>query len=195
MDEHRRALIIFARKPEAGKVKTRLAATLGNDKALDIYIKLLEHTRRVAAAATCDKYVFLTEPKHDDFWDGFTDEMQQGDTLGARMQHSFQFLFEKGYNHVLIIGSDCPGLDADIISKGFEELNEADIVIGPATDGGYYLLGMDKMHPSLFQNKSWSTGTVFDDTISDINAAGLSFFTLPGLSDVDEEKDIPAAWL
>ena len=195
MKELERALIIFARKPEIGKVKTRLAATIGDEKTLGIYTKLLLHTKTIATDVSCDKYVFLTEMKHDNFWDGFSDEVQEGDSLGMRMHHAFQLLFNKGYKQVLIIGSDCPGLNSYIINQGFEKLMSADVVIGPATDGGYYLLGMKKLHNQLFENKQWSTGSVLNDTLDDINAASLNCAIMQKLTDVDEEKDIPADWL
>jgi len=191
----KKALIVFARKPVAGAVKTRLAATIGNEKALNIYVRLLKHTKNVITPVNCDKYVFLTESGQDNFWAGFINEVQQGDTLGARMHNAFELLFSSGYNKVLIIGSDCPHLTTNIVEEGFNKLISNDIVIGPATDGGYYMLGMKKLYQKLFENKSWSTAFVFDDTMRDIVTLALSHHLLPELSDVDEEKDVPAEWL
>ena len=191
----KKGLIIFARKPILGKVKTRLAATIGEVKALNIYKKLLLHTRSVAKEATCQGFVFLTEEDEDDFWKEFYCHLQSGETLGDRMYEAFNLLFDKGYHQCIIIGSDCHELTKEIINFAFDALITNDIVIGAATDGGYYLLGMKKMHPLLFMNKNWSTENVFTQTLMDIKQQGLTYYTMPLLNDVDEEKDIPPEWL
>lgn len=196
MTNQKKALIIFARKPEKGKVKTRLAATIGEEKALQIYLLLLEHTREIAKKICCDCFVFLTEPTKDNFWDGFFCEQQQGITLGEKMMHAFEILFKRGYNQCIIIGSDCPDLQKEIVENAFQYLlNNNDVVIGPAEDGGYYLLGMKKLIPALFINKEWSTEKVFKNTIADIENLNLTYRILPVLNDVDEEKNIPQQWL
>ena len=189
------ALIIFARKPEAGKVKTRLSATIGNEKALAIYIRLLEHTRHIVNELSCEKYVFLTHEKHDDFWNGFNHELQLEHSLGDRMSHAFALLFKKGHKHVIIIGTDCPDITPEIVEEAFRQLSSNDIVIGPAEDGGYYLLGMNRYHATLFQDIQWSSEVVYNQTIEKINDNNLSYYNLPELSDVDEEKDVPKDWL
>ena len=191
----KKGLIIFARKPVIGKVKTRLAATIGDLKALEIYKKLLMHTRAVAKSVSCDAFAFLTENDTDNFWQGFSCELQTGESLGDRMHEAFNLLFKKGYKHCIIIGSDCPGLTNEIINDAYVALNTNDVVIGAATDGGYYLLGMKKLHNSLFKNKNWSTENVFTETLVDIKQHALTYKTLPVLHDVDEEKDVPAEWL
>ncbi len=195
MNKTKNALIIFARKPEAGKVKTRLAKTIGNANTLQIYIKLLEHTRTVGKEMECDSFVFLTEPMNDDFWDGFFCELQHGETLGDKMQHAFELVFNKGYQHCVIIGSDCPGLDTKIVKKAFAFLALNDVAIGPAEDGGYYLLGMKKLIPAIFSEKDWSTAAVYQQTIKDLQNLQLSYKVLPVLNDVDEEKDVPEEWI
>ncbi len=191
----KKGLIIFARKPVLGKVKTRLAATVGDLKALDIYKRLLIHTRSVAKGATCQSFAFLTEDDEDDFWKGFSCHLQSGETLGDRMYEAFSLLFTKGYHQCIIIGSDCPGLTKEIINAAFDALITNDIVIGAAADGGYYLLGMKKIYTLLFKNKNWSTENVFTHTLMDIKQDCLTYHTMPVLNDVDEEKDIPAEWL
>lgn len=189
------ALIIFVRKPELGKVKTRLAAQIGNEKALSIYKKLLEHTKVVAKKAACDTFVFCTETWEDHFWEGFYTGQQEGNDLGEKMQNAFSTLFKKKYKHVVIIGSDCPSLSANIIAEAFNALHNCNIVVGPAEDGGYYLLGMNALYPDIFRNKAWSTDLVFEQTINDVKALQLSYKVLPVLNDVDELKDVPAEWL
>lgn len=187
----KKALIIFVRKPEAGKVKTRLAAQIGNEKALEVYIKLLQHTKFVALESDCDKYIFATENRDDNTWRGFNIEQQSEGDLGERMAHAFENLFNKNYKKVVIIGSDCPGLSVKHLEEAFGSLNNHDVVIGPAHDGGYYLLGMKKLHKKIFENKNWSTDSVFADSMHTIDKLHLSCFQLETLIDVDEEKDLP----
>lgn len=195
MNNNSKALIIFARKPELGKVKTRLAATTGPEKALEIYIKLLKHTRQLAANLNCDKFVFLTEPTEDDFWKGFNIELQEGDSLGMRMQYAFKLLFDQHYKSVVIIGSDCFELTSSIIDMAFDTLLEKDVVLGPALDGGYYLLGMRQLLPKLFSGKQWSTENVFNDTLKDIKNFQHTYHILPVLNDIDFIEDVPKEWL
>jgi rSAM/selenodomain-associated transferase 1 len=188
------ALIIFVRSPELGKVKTRLAAQIGKDNALLVYKKLLTHTKSVAAALPCDVFIFAADALQDEQWNKFIIEQQSGDDLGKKMLHAFKTVFEKGYKKSVIIGSDCPELSASHVKQAFKILDDTDIVIGPAKDGGYYLLGMKKIYKALFQINTWSTATVFDETIASINASQLSYKELEALTDVDEEKDLPDEW-
>jgi len=186
-------LMIFVKKPEAGNVKTRLAATIGDEKALDIYLQLLERTQEVTRPLPCHKTVYYTPEIVDfDLFDNqnYRKALQQEGDLGKRMQVAFENAFAQGYEKVCIIGSDCYELDTDILKEAFAQLNEKDLVIGPATDGGYYLLGMNKMNTFLFRNKDWSTPSVLSDTLDDIKEANLSFTLLPVLTDIDEEKDL-----
>ena len=111
------------------------------------------------------------------------------------MFNAFDLLFKKGFERVVIIGSDCPGLSSKHINNAFAELNNVDVVIGPAKDGGYYLLGMKKLHSAIFNGKNWSTDAVFKETIKSIDELQLTFSKLETLTDVDEEKDIPPEWL
>lgn len=192
------ALIIFVRNPEAGKVKTRLASTLGDEKALAIYKELLAHTRKVCSGASAERFVFYAEtiPATDE-WSGgsFTRMKQAGTDLGQRMMHAFAEVFAQGHEKVLIIGSDCFELTTNIIEDAFELLEKYDTVIGPARDGGYYLLGLKKMNPALFVNKEWSTENVFRQTIHDIEKQLLTYALLPVLTDVDTEADLPPGYL
>ncbi len=192
---HHNALIIFARKPALGRVKTRLAATIGDEAALRIYVRLLAHTREVALQCGCDVHVFLTEPPADLFWQDFALNLQAEGDLGTKMQDAFIQLFSAGYHHVVIIGSDCPDLEPAHVQQAFLSLLSHDVVIGPAEDGGYYLLGLRHLHRELFTNKTWSGETVFSETIADLTRARLSYDVLPQLSDVDEAADLPEGWL
>ena len=185
------ALIIFVRKPEKGKVKTRLAATVGADKALEIYIELLTHTRAVTAEVNADKFVFYADKiEEDDLWKDkvFTKKLQGNYDLGGKMKEAFSTLFEMGFEKVVIIGSDCLELSTSIIHQAFELLNEKEVVVGPASDGGYYLLGMKNLVPTLFENKQWSTEHVFQQTINDLQKENIDYDVLITLTDVDTEE-------
>ena len=141
------AVIIFVRNPELGKVKTRLAATVGDEEALNIYSLLLNHTMQEAGKVAANKFVFYHQQiTTDDIWNGngFYKKLQTGESLGDKMKAAFDEIFKLGYNKIMIIGSDCLQLKSAIINAGFCLLDEEDTVIGPAKDGGYYLLGMKK---------------------------------------------------
>lgn len=186
------ALIIFVRHPELGKVKTRLAKTMGDENALTIYKLLLQHTHAVTVDLPCDKYVYYTDSiPEQDVWaqESYHKKKQQGNILGEKMHHAFTEVFAKGYTAVQIIGSDCATLTGAIIQQGFSSLEKNDVVIGPSTDGGYYLLGMQKPIAQIFTNKLWSTDTVLQQTINDIEVLSLSYALLPVLTDIDTEAD------
>lgn len=188
-----RALIIFIKNPAEGMVKTRLAATLGDKAALGIYKKLLAYTKVVTSAVYADKYIYYSSHiEANDEWNeaDFVKELQTGNDLGERMCNAFAGLFNKGYGQVAIIGSDCPDITADLIQQAFLELDQSDIVIGPATDGGYYLLALNKMYPAIFENITWSTNHVLEQTLAICKSINKAFHLLPVLSDVDVEGDI-----
>lgn len=190
-------LIIFYRNPVIGKVKTRLAATVGNRKALDIFQKLALHTRRVTENLPQDKIIFYSDAIDlMDMWPnaGYLKALQQGEDLGEKMHRAFQAGFETGYSAICIIGTDCYELSEEVVALAFSALESAEAVIGPAYDGGYYLLGLKKAHERIFENKEWSTSTVFERTIKDFKALGLSYVKLPVLRDIDVEDDLPADW-
>ena len=187
-----KALIIFARNPVAGKVKTRLAATIGHEQALAIYKLLLAHTAETTKKVDCNRYVFYAdEIGSADVWNDvfFRKQLQQGNDLGERMQLAFTELFLKGYKKVLIIGTDCFDLTAGIVEQAFEALENHEAVIGPSADGGYYLLGMKQLYPFLFIQKAWSTDLVYKATLTDFFNNNITYFTLPVLNDIDTEED------
>ena len=185
-------LIIFVKNLIDGQVKTRLANTLGNDAAMVIYKRLLENVHDKIHSFEVDKIIFYSDFIEEDIWENklFQKEIQEGNDLGERMENAFKSSFTAGYKNAIIIGTDCPGINKDILEDGFLKLNHSDIVIGPAADGGYYLLGMKKVHSFLFQKVKWSTDKVLQQTIDLCNRNQLSYFLLPELSDIDEEKDL-----
>ncbi len=186
-------LLLFVRNPELGKVKTRLAASVGPEKALEIYCRLLEHTREVTQDLPVKKQVCYSDWVDEaDMWpnDRYVKRLQPTGDLGEKMEKAFAYAFEAGYTSVVIIGSDCLQLTTAIVQQAYTELTQHDVVIGPALDGGYYLLGMNRLYPELFSNKRWSTEHVFADTLQDILSLELSYALLPRLSDVDYIEDL-----
>ncbi len=190
------AIIIFVRNATAGKVKTRLAATIGHRKALTAYKLLIEHTYQLIAHIDTPVYVYYSElVEEEDIWQGdhIVKHLQWGDDLGRRMKHAFRDVFSIGHDRVIIIGSDCYELTTEMLMSAFLALRHHDAVIGPATDGGYYLLGLSKFIPDVFDDIPWSTDEVTQTTIATLQRAQHSCSMLPMLTDVDEEKDLPAA--
>lgn len=189
----RTALIIFVRHPELGKVKTRLAKGIGNEKALFVYHLLLGHTRQITIPLNCRKFIYYTDQviEHD-IWTfpGYTKRQQFGEDLGARMSNAFKELFEQGFKRVMIIGSDCYQLQTHVLEQGIDALNDNDVVVGPTFDGGYYLLGCNHYIPELFTDKDWSTNQVATQTISTISQLKLNHSLLEKLHDVDEAADL-----
>ncbi len=184
-------LLIFTRNPELGKCKTRLAATTGNQIALDIYNFLLEHTSEITKGLKAEKYVYYSEEIwEDDIWQAktYTKKLQQGIDLGERMRNAFTDGFQKGFQKIIIIGSDMYDLSEKDIENAFSMLNDHDFVIGPATDGGYYLLGMKSLEEKLFSNKVWGTGNVLKHTLEDLKETNYAI--LEERNDVDVYEDI-----
>lgn len=185
------ALIIFTRNPELGKCKTRLAATIGDAAALEVYTFLLRHTAEISAATQADKFVFYSEKKREnDLWDEatFRKKVQLGDDLGIRMEQAFHEIFALGYERAIIIGSDMYDLTTADLDNAFTQLTTHEYVLGPAEDGGYYLLGMKTIQPALFKNKAWGTETVQKDTLLDLKDARVAI--LEEKNDIDYYEDV-----
>ncbi|MEZ4885432.1 MAG: TIGR04282 family arsenosugar biosynthesis glycosyltransferase [Chitinophagales bacterium] len=186
------AIIIFIKNPIKGTVKTRLAQDVGNDKALEIYQTLLAHTRQITVSLDCDKRLYYSKNiEVGDEWanDTYQKNVQIEGDLGEKMAAAFQETFEADYQKVVIIGSDCIALNSEILQEAFHQLDTHDFVVGPTFDGGYYLIGMRSLLPSVFTDKNWSTESVFPDTIAALQSAQKSYFLLPQLSDIDYLKD------
>ncbi len=188
-----RLLIIFQKNPLPGKVKTRLAAEVGEMKALSIYKMLIRKTYEAIRDVSCTQWVFYNEfIDKSDIWDPkhYDKFLQSGKSLGEKMKNAFKKGFGSGYKKICIIGTDCYGLTANVVENAFEKLGDHDYVIGPAADGGYYLLGMKNLNQSLFENKQWSTDSVLKDTIYDIETNNQTCFLLPELTDIDQKDDL-----
>ena len=193
-------LLIFARVPALGRVKSRLAAGVGQPAALAVYRELLEITRTAAVQAQVPTTVWLADavgsaptPTEAQEWAAMTTRCQQDGDLGERMTAAFATAFAAGAGRVAIIGTDCPGLRAAHLTEAFALLADHEVVLGPATDGGYYLLALRQPQPELFRNKEWSTDSVLADTVADARRLGCRVALLPALRDVDTAADL-AVW-
>ncbi|RLD29246.1 MAG: glycosyltransferase [Bacteroidetes bacterium] len=189
--QQKNLIIIFTRNPELGKVKTRLAKTIGNEAALNIYRFLLNHTEKTIRNIDCDKAIYYSsEINHNDIWDEaiYQKHLQQGNDLGKKMQNAFESAFSKDYNKVVIVGSDLFDLQPKHIEDTFSKLNTHDVVIGPAKDGGYYLLGMKTLNSQVFKKKEWGTSTVIQNTLQDLKH--IDVHLLEELNDIDIYDDI-----
>jgi uncharacterized protein len=198
------ALIIFAKAPIPGQVKTRLCPPLTADEAATLHgsfvLDTLERSKaaiakfklpldRYLACAPAAGHVFfkILEERH-----GVTLIDQIGDDLGARMHHSFASLFSKGYQRVLLIGTDVPSLPLDNYSHALALLNSHELVLGPALDGGYVLIGLKRPAPDLFAGIPWSTDRVLAFTQEKAARLGLTTALLPAWRDVDTIEDVQA---
>lgn len=191
---NKKAIIIFLKYPELGRCKTRLAATVGNDNALKVYKELLNHTHLITKNLKCDKFLFYDKVSSNKMpWgdDIYQTAYQKESDLGERMEDAFEQLFLKGYESVLIIGSDCYELNQNVIENAFDKLKSKNVVIGPAKDGGYYLLGLNKMVKSIFYDVAWSTENVYADTVKILDFLNIEHDTTPTLSDIDVFEDLP----
>lgn len=186
-------LIIFAKQPKLGKVKTRLASTIGDEKTLKIYFELLEVTKNVTSVIDAEKIVYWDELRDghpNEFEFGYQNRIQTTGELGFKMENAFQYEFNLSARKIVIIGTDCPYLTKDIFEVAYSELDHVDFVVGPALDGGYYLLGMKEFSPFIFHSIPWSTKDVLSLTIESIRKNNKTFALLKELSDIDDINDL-----
>jgi len=188
---------ILAKYPRAGKVKTRLAKKIGGEGAATIYKIVAERVFRNTSSdgdADFERIIFYSPSKAKGLFESWMPgeklTSQRGRDIGDIMRNALKDLFDFGASKAVITGVDIPDLDRAIIGDAFLRLDNADVVIGPADDGGYYLIGMSAEYPEIFQGISWSTGKVFDETVRVIERIGLSYSTVRTLSDVDRIEDI-----
>lgn len=185
-------LLLFTKNVEKGKVKTRLAATIGDDKALEIYEQLLDYTIEFTDKLPFPKHVYYAwNIEGEDRWskNNFEKRLQVEGDLGDKMKHAFRESFKQGISKVIIIGTDCAEINEEDVLRAEELLDEHEVVIGPALDGGYYLLAMRSMHDFIFENKPWSTEKLFDLTTKELKDKGVSYALLAPKSDIDYEED------
>jgi uncharacterized protein len=200
MSEVRRKLILFARYPIAGRAKTRLIPALGAEGAAALHRRLVLRALRTANDA-CQALPADLEVHFDgateramSHWLGDNVRLvpQVAGDLGERMAAAFQESFRKGSTATVIIGSDCPGLDADVITAAFARLTEAPVVLGPALDGGYYLIGLSSPTAELFCGIPWGTDRVLAASLAVLQRLGCKAALLNPLADIDRPEDLPA---
>mmetsp|Transcript_14809 Transcript_14809/g.31820 ORF Transcript_14809/g.31820 Transcript_14809/m.31820 type:complete len:224 (+) Transcript_14809:46-717(+) len=197
------SLVVFARLPVPGKVKTRLAAGIGPEGACEFYRACAEHVLRESSRCEDTRRVvfFSDESERTDVekWVEKVDkEMEvacqaQVSDLGERMSAALGEVLNQGASKAVIIGTDIPDLNADLIQKALRVLDANDVVLGPAADGGYYLLGLKKVHTEIFKGVRWSTSDVLQSTVDNAAAAGIRVApvdTLPTLRDIDTVEDL-----
>lgn len=194
----KKKLIIFTRYPVPGRTKTRLTPALGATEAADLQRWMSERTIQTAAKLAAQSAIAVeihyTGTCVDQMrnWLGIHHQYrEQGDgNLGDRMSRAIAASCGDGYQQVIIIGSDCPRLSAPIIAQGFSRLTNHDLVLGPARDGGYYLIGLTRPCPELFTNRSWGSKLLLAETISGARQLALKFYLLKELADVDRPEDL-----
>jgi rSAM/selenodomain-associated transferase 1 len=179
----------MARPAELGKVKSRLAATLGAEKTLTVYKHLLQHTISTAEKSGHSIIIWWSELPNDYLI--IPHKLQIGELLGDRMHQAFEFEFNLNQSEkVVMIGTDCPDLTTTILEEAFNALEENNVVLGPSEDCGYYLIGMNGFHPELLQEIEWSTEKVLEQTIEKCKKYKKTFALLPTLNDIDNEEDL-----
>ena len=183
-------LIVFVKNPELGKVKTRLAKEIGDKEALAVYQKLLQITIEAAKGCRADVRFYFSNSIDENIWPGDQSKIQSGVDLGEKMKNAFQDGFSAGFERIVVIGSDLPDISAELIDKSFQSLSLMDTVIGPASDGGYYLLGIKKMITELFENVNWSTSKVLETTLERLTKKKESYFLLETKNDIDTMEDL-----
>ena len=190
-------ILFFVKYPEKGRVKTRLAKTIGDEHAAGLYqcfmLDMLA-TLEATSVMVCVCYTPEYAEQHFRAWLGHHHlyMAQQGNDLGERMNHAFQEAFQKGFERVLIVGSDLPDLPSYHITRAFVQLQTFGSVIGPSGDGGYYLLGFQKetFSSEVFQDIVWSHSSVYAETLKKLEQRHLAFFILPSWDDIDNLDEL-----
>ena len=183
-------LQLFARLPEAGRVKTRLAAEIGEQAALTVYLRCLGHSLDLLRASGFDHQVWLDREGSDSRFDGFDLHLQQGQDLGTRMLHALNRGLET-HSRVLLAGSDCLDLEPRCLTRAAERLEDHDLALIPAEDGGFVLIGTRCPLPAtLFDGVAWSSEWVLRQTLEKAVTAGLSAVVLHPLRDIDHAADL-----
>jgi len=192
------AIIVMTRYPEAGKVKTRLIEHLGVEGTTYLHQKMAEYTistlEPLRDIQTADLRIFFsggsTEKMENWLGEGLEYRPQQGENLGSRMTHAFEHIFAAGYNRAVMLGTDCPDIEGATIVKALKCLRSADVVLGPAEDGGYYLIGLNEIAPELFRNIDWGSAKVLNQTVEIVKNLNLTPAYLPPLRDIDTPDDL-----
>jgi len=190
-------ILVFSRSPRPGHTKTRLIPALGPEGAAALHARLIDRTMEVAVKAGCgDVQLWCADNPDDPFMQGrarrfqVTLRQQQGADLGARMFHALTDARQAGH-HAMLVGTDCPALAPEHLQQACDWLADGtDLVLGPAEDGGYVLIGAGRLEEGLFTDMPWGTNEVLEETLSRANALGMRVETLPPLPDLDRPEDL-----
>lgn len=191
-------IIVFARYPEPGKTKTRLIPAIGAEKAAALQRLLAEHVMSVIRTWIARRpvsveirYEGADETRMTEWLgSGFLYNIQRGDDIGEKMHNAFEDAFNEKFEHVIIVGTDLPFLNSEVLESALNLLNTHDLVLGPANDGGYYLVGLKAPQPELFRNIAWGTDRVLDRTVHAASSLGMTLTFVPALDDVDRPEDL-----
>jgi rSAM/selenodomain-associated transferase 1 len=187
------AILIFIKNPDLGRVKKRLAQSVGDGKALEVYKQMLEHTQQITKSLSSDKFLYYDRlADTTDTWPNsiYQKKTQSGKDMATRIQNALKDVFNAGYEHAIIIGSDCLELDERIIRLAFRQLEHFDYVLGPTKDGGLYLLGVNSQHQKLFKIEGWGTEQLTSQTQKTIQHFNKNCFMLSELSGVVTIDDL-----
>jgi uncharacterized protein len=181
---------LFAKSWIPGTVKTRLAATIGETAAALVHRTLVNRVLIEMSAVNWSSYLVYA-PKNDreifqDAAPTWTLKPQSDGDLGDRLQNFLRDCFDEGAKHVCLIGADCPTLHRQEVVEAFEKLKEFDVVLGPARDGGYYLIGLNRFQPELFREITWSSSSVLRETVARATAVGHAIHLMPEKDDIDD---------
>jgi rSAM/selenodomain-associated transferase 1 len=197
LSETEEKIMLFTRYPAPGQAKTRLMPALGARGAAALQRRLTEQTvariRTLQSRRPVRFEIRYTGGNRKLFrkWLHGEDLISQGENgLGDRLRRAFAAAFAQGYRRVVAIGADCPSLSPEVLTGAFEELRHRDLVLGPAEDGGYYLLGLSRRAPALFVDIPWGTSSVLAVTAARAEANALSVSLLEPLADVDRPEDL-----
>ncbi len=190
-------VLLFVKSPEKGKVKSRLSDAIGEEMALALYRHFVLDTVETLKKERCPFKVCFFPPDSQEMvasWLGnsLTYTPQLGEDLGKRMENAFHQVFSAGFSRAIIIGSDIPDLPVAVLNEALESLKTSDAVIGPAVDGGYYLIGFkkDTVLPDVFRGRTWSTNTVLPETMGLFKRSAYRVHRLPEWRDVDTLEDL-----
>ena len=194
--KHPGALILFAKDPVLGQVKTRLQPALDRETTLDLYrCFLADSIEKICSVAGVDRYVEVASSEVSEYFARIARDsrisdvsLQSGKDLGEKMRHALGKYLDAGYERVVLIGSDSPSLPASYIQQAFQ--SGGDLVIGPSIDGGYYLIGMMRQLTEIFSGVTWGSGSVLEETLERVEACGRSLELLPVWYDVDRIEEL-----
>ena len=188
-------LLVFAKVPQIGRVKTRMQPVFSEDFSLQLHCALVDyclaqwHRAGLMPISLWSAGEAATFLQHLPQWQGPLHRPQQGEDLGERMAYAAQTTLANSRG-VILVGTDCPFIDKHYLLQACQALQDHDVVLGPAADGGYVLMGLNGVYPSLFKGMAWGTGTVFEDTLAAIQAQQLRYHCLPVLPDIDRPEDV-----